>query len=219
MRRYVRVAIGVVVSLLFAGCLSMMAPPSVTACSIATPGTSLPPAPTPTVQQAFAQADMVFRGELLRWEDVSYQVAGGAAARVTFSVTTLWKGSPATSVAVVAFGNNCTQQSGIFGPYGAYIVYAKQETFPNGTNGLAALDGSKYVLGPVEEDRVLGPGTTVQGVTGTAPALPATQVPSPTSGVAASTSGAGLTVLWIAAVVTAVAGISALLVMRHRARV
>lgn len=136
-----------------------------------------PPTATPTISQAAAQAEVVFRGHPIRHEDASYKLIDSPATRTTFAIDTLWKGPATPEVTVLTY--SCGGDSDPFRAPGMYIVYAS-----TGLNGeLVPLAGvSRPASASDQEDAVLGPGaippTVVPGAT--RPPLTATPAPPPT---------------------------------------
>jgi hypothetical protein len=145
------------------------------------PGTTPPPPPaTLTVQQAAAQAQVIFRGHPIRWEDASYKYIDGPSTRTTFVIDTLWKGPPTPEVTLFTF--SCGGDANPFRHAVAYIIYAN----PGGPAGdLAPLTNVSHAVTPYDqEDQILGPGTLLPTIPPNAtlppPSATPTLVPQPT---------------------------------------
>lgn len=137
------------------------------------PGATRPPATaTPTIAQAAAQAEVVFRGRPIRREDVSYKFIDMPTIRTTFAIDTLWKGPPTAQVTILTF--SCGGDADPFRAPGSYIVYASKG--PNGE--LVPLDGvSRLASASEPEDAVLGPGLPVPALAPGTPAFTPTVTP------------------------------------------
>lgn len=107
-------------------------------------------APT-AITDAVARAESVFRGRVLRREDTR-RTPSFYEEKVTFAVETVWKGPAERELFVLT--NECRNPKTLFATDGTYIVYMGR--FGNDTG---AMNHSKRVTGPAEEDAVLGPGT------------------------------------------------------------
>ena len=135
--------------------------------------TPSPPAATPTITEAAAQAAVIFRGHPIRQQDVSYKIIDSPATRTTFAVETLWKGAAATEVTVLTY--RCGAYANPFDAAGTYIVYAS----PGLNDELVPLAGiSRRAAATDQEDVVLGPGT-VPGATAIVPAVGTAAAPGP----------------------------------------
>ncbi len=178
MRPATRALRSVALLLLFGLCLGCgigVRPAPVAACVPAptlAPGAARPPSPTtPTVAQAAAAAEVIFRGHPIRRQDVSYKFIDMPTYRTTFAIETLWKGPPATEVSVLTF--DCGPNANPFAADGTYIIYAR-----TGLNGeLVPIGGiSRHAQGNDPEDTVLGPSTATLTIAPTP-----SPAPSPTA--------------------------------------
>ena len=195
----------------------------VPAATPASGATRPPPTVTPTIAQAAAQAEVVFRGHPIRHEDASYKFIDAPAFRTTFAVETLWKGPATPEITVLTF--DCGPNANPFATDGTYIVYASKG--PNGE--LVPLTGvSRPASASDQEDAVLGPGAIPPtGVSGAPPptASAVTPVLSPSTGTATGSVGDGtrrgqgsrVPILLIAAAIVAIGGLI-VAVMRGRTR-